>query len=98
MAIGGVSTAGVIAVLAGALQVQDYADERYLERQEYVAQSQAKAVATIDVQIVQVEIQLELIEQRKKANAPRDGDATRYARLLEQLKELEKAKAEMLRK
>lgn len=98
MVVGGLSTAGVVAVLAGALQVQDYTDERYLVRQEYVAQSLAKQVQSINVQIVQVEIQLELIEQRKKAGTPRDGDATRYAKLLDQLKRLENAREEMLRK
>ena len=98
MVVGGVSVAGIAAILAGALQVQDYTDERYVERQEYVAQSIKKQVESINVQIVQVEIQLEIIEQRQKAGTPRDGDATRYAKLLDQLKRLEAAREEMLRK
>ncbi len=98
MAIGGVSAAGIAAVLTGALQIQDYTDERYVGQEFYAAQSATKAVASISVQIVQVEIQLEIIEQRAKEKRVRDGDATRYAKLLEQLKRLEAAREEMLRK
>lgn len=93
--IGGVSVAALAAVVIGAFQIQDRADARYVGQQIYAAQSTTKAVQSINVQIVQIEIQLEIIEQRKMS---RDGDATRHARLLQQLIDLEKAKAELLRK
>lgn len=98
MVIGGVSAAGIAAVLTGALQIQGYTDERYVGQQYYAAQSATKAVASISVQIVQVEIQLEIIEQRVKENKPRDGDATRRVKLLDALIRLETAREEMLRK
>ena len=94
--VGGTVSVGVIgAVLIGALQIQDYTDDRYVGQTEYVARSLTKEIQSINVQVVQIEIQLEIIEQRKFS---RDGDTTRHARLLDQLKDLEKAKAEMLRK
>jgi len=93
--IGGVSVAALAAVVVGAFQIQDRADARYVGQQIYAAQSTTKAVQSINVQIVQIEIQLEIIEQRKMS---RDGDKTRHARLLQQLIDLEKAKAELLRK
>ena len=98
MAIGGVSAGVIAAAIIGAFQIQDRADERYVGQEFYAAQSATKAVASINVQIVQAEIQIEIIEQRAKENRPRDGDATRYAKLLDQLKRLEAAREEMLRK
>ena len=94
--VGGTISVGVIvAVLGGALQVQNYTDKRYHLRQEFLAASTKQTIQSINVQIVQIEIQLDIIESRKYS---RQGDKTRHARLLEQLKELEKAKAELLRK
>lgn len=95
MTIGGVGIGMIAAAIVGAFQIQDRADDRYVGQEYYAAQSATKAVQSINVQIVQIEIQLEIIEQRKMS---RDGDATRHARLLQQLKDLEKAKAELLRK
>ena len=95
MTIGGIGVGVIVAGIIGAFQLQDRADERYVGQEFYAAQSLTKSVQSINVQIVQIEIQLEIIEQRKMS---RDGDATRHARLLQQLKDLEKAKAEMLRK
>jgi len=95
MTIGGVGIGVIIAGIVGAFQLQDRADERYIARAEYVAQSTTKQIQSINVQIVQIEIQLDIIESRKFA---REGDTTRHARLLQQLKDLEKAKAELLRK
>ena len=95
MTIGGVGIGVIVAAVVGAFQLQDRADARYVGQAIYAAESTTKAVQSINVQIVQIEIQLEIIEQRKLS---RDGDATRHARLLQQLKDLEKAKAELLRK
>jgi len=94
--VGGTISVGVIgAVLVGFFQVQDYTDERYILRHQYAARSTTKEIQSINVQIVQIEIQLDIIESRKFS---REGDKTRHARLLDQLKDLEKAKAELLRK
>ena len=94
---GTVSVAVITAVLGGFFEVQDYADMRYVGQEYYEAQKTVGSIQLIDVQIVQTETQLEIIEQRKKENNPRDGDETRYQTLLDQLKDLEKAKAELMR-
>ena len=92
---GTISVAVIASVLGGALKVQEYTDNRYHLRQEFLAASTKQSIQSINVQIVQIEIQLDIIESRKFS---REGDKTRHARLLEQLKDLEKAKAELLRK
>ena len=98
LTIGGVTIGVIAAAIIGASQIQDRADARYVVQEVYAAQSLTKQVQIINVQIVQTETQLEIIEQREKENRPRDGDATRYAKLLDALKRLEAAREEMLRK
>ena len=95
--IGG-GAATIAAVVVAAFQIQDRADLRYVGQEVYAAQSLTKQVQIINVQIVQTETQLEIIEQRAKENKPRDGDATRYEKLLDAIKRLETAREEMLRK
>ena len=98
LTIGGVTIGVIAAAIFGASQIQDRADLRYVGQEVYAAQSLTKQVQIINVQIVQTETQLEIIEQRKKENKPRDGDATRYEKLLDAIKRLEAAREEMLRK
>ena len=98
LTIGGVTIGVIAAAIFGASQIQDRADLRYVGQEVYAAQSLTKQVQIINVQIVQTETQLEIIEQRKKENKPRDGDGTRYEKLLDAIKRLEAAREEMLRK
>lgn len=79
-------------------QIGDVFTLRETHDLQHAANSVKDNVQFIDIQIIQAETQIEIIEQREKTKTVRDGDATRKARLLDQIRRLEEARENLLKK